>query len=717
VWNGASWKNYGPLEGPLGERVFDIAVCPTDGDVWIASDAGLARYSDLGDKWSYFSRANGMSADQVSGIAFDKDGNIYCATQADGVTMARAASKYTKWTNVRASAPMPRSASGAGLPSNIVNDVLVAHGTSDGKGAGVVYAATDNGLAWSADQGATWRFVRGADWRANLAGLAKRVPAVEVSVAEDELLVQDLSTCLAEDRSGLVWVGHLRKGCEARDPRTMRTTYASSDTPLVEGDDDFVRAMVDAPGTGLLIGRYGNPTNSGVSAFGQDDPSPAQIAALAQGSTGPTPRFPSPAAPPGAAQLRAMTARLKALSTRLKPGEGAFLGDDWATQGDWVGRYGRGQATLAAMDGGNREQFTRLSRGTDHVLVNTPGYAVSARNGPHDKMGIEPWVTWANPQTRNALYDPLVGHRRHAEWTDVSNFLNLYPWAWEGPDVWVTVKVPAGVHRVSLYCYNKDGQNGANRFRDQPIELHRVPSGPPRPDAVLVRLQQQRAALQKRRLTALKTLAPASQQVRVLNRQIAALGYQLSRYAASADLVRVNETPILARARVTDFWDGVYKQFALCGPATFAFKVARDHSFGVLVSGVFFDPMTDPLKPAPAPRALSWMNGVLYDAPVIEEPLPVRGPVDPKADAAATAQKVQTLAAARALWAQLDVAAGEKGGQVVQRSMRLQALRAAIAAGASPSLIANWRWQLQLWNDAEGAQWREMMARAFLYSK
>ncbi|RYZ78958.1 MAG: hypothetical protein EOP06_28095, partial [Proteobacteria bacterium] len=60
VWNGQSWKNYGPLEGPLGERVFDIAVCPTDGDVWIATNAGLARYSDQNDSWSYFSRADGL---------------------------------------------------------------------------------------------------------------------------------------------------------------------------------------------------------------------------------------------------------------------------------------------------------------------------------------------------------------------------------------------------------------------------------------------------------------------------------------------------------------------------------------------------------------------------------------------------------------------------------------------------------------------------------
>ena len=46
VFNGQSWKNYDVLDGPLGECIFDIAVAPTDGSVWIATNAGLARYSE-----------------------------------------------------------------------------------------------------------------------------------------------------------------------------------------------------------------------------------------------------------------------------------------------------------------------------------------------------------------------------------------------------------------------------------------------------------------------------------------------------------------------------------------------------------------------------------------------------------------------------------------------------------------------------------------------
>ena len=45
VFNGEKWRTYDVLNGPLGERVFRIACCPTDGDVWIATSAGLCRYS------------------------------------------------------------------------------------------------------------------------------------------------------------------------------------------------------------------------------------------------------------------------------------------------------------------------------------------------------------------------------------------------------------------------------------------------------------------------------------------------------------------------------------------------------------------------------------------------------------------------------------------------------------------------------------------------
>jgi hypothetical protein len=129
-------------------------------------------------------------------------------------------------------------------------------------------------------------------------------------------------------------------------------------------------------------------------------------------------------------------------------------------------------------------------------------------------------VNWPKTKNPRSVFNPLLGYRRQAEWNDLSNHLSLYPWEHEGPDLWVTVRVPEGIHRASLYFFNKDGQSGPDRYRDFPLEL--------------------------------KQTLP--------------------------DLEAMDRVPALARTRVTDFWGGVYKQFALCGPAQFSFKVHRNHS-------------------------------------------------------------------------------------------------------------------------------------------
>ena len=639
VWNGASWRNYGVTDGPIGERVFSITVCPTDGDVWIATNRGLSRYSDASDSWTSVTRADGLVSDQISAIAFDSDGDIYCGTQSDGLMIARAADGYQSWTSARANTVMPDRASGAGLPSNLINDVLVAHGRpNDGVGANVIYAATIYGLAWSRDKGANWKFVRGQDWEDNVKGRILQPKSIDVETGDDELLQQDWTTKLSEDRFGSLWVGHLRKGYEVRDPETLRTTFVNSPTPLVEGDEEYVRAMIEAPGYGSVVGRYGGVAG-GVASLGRSATSNPTLL-FAPGEPNQFAELPSVAAPPNVAQLDAMRARLAKISEPLEPGDGVYLGEDWQTQGDWVGRYGRGHATLCGMEGGSGEAFERLPQnGDNHVLNAMPGYGVSVEPGARNTYGMVSWIN--NPHTDNprSLFSPLLGYRRQSEWNDYGNELDVYPWAFEGPDLWVAVTVPAGVHRASLYFYNKDGQSGQDRYRDFPIEL-------------------------KNTLTNQK---------------------------------QMNAAPTLARARATDFWGGVYQQFALCGPAKFSFKVRRNHSHAVIIQGVFLDPIIE----SDADKPLSWMHGVAYGAPVVSE-----AEIAQSKDAA-------TVRAARELWAELDRVQLDKSGSGVQWTMRLGALRAAQSAGAPESLLANWRWQMDIWSDADRANWNETMARAF----
>ena len=147
VYNGQKWQNYevvgglsrpDTLSGPLGERVFHITVNPKDGDVWIATNAGLARYSAkatlalarctsgsgryrtrgcLAVYLAYDTR-RGLPSDQASSIAFDKDGNIYVATQCDGIAMADADDDYKHWRQVTYS-PSPGTPGEGGVGANL----------------------------------------------------------------------------------------------------------------------------------------------------------------------------------------------------------------------------------------------------------------------------------------------------------------------------------------------------------------------------------------------------------------------------------------------------------------------------------------------------------------------------------------------------------------------------------------------------------------------
>ncbi len=181
VYNGESWKNYDVLDGPIGERVFSIAADPKSGDIWIATSAGLTRYSVDHDKWSYITRADGLPSDQVQSLAFDARGNVYAGTQCDGlaigrpplprlfgegrpaVSLSNGGEGAPSWTQITGSDSAPLTPTGAGLPGNLINQMLVSR-------SGTIYAATTCGLAASKD-GKHWMFIRGADWAAKVKGL------------------------------------------------------------------------------------------------------------------------------------------------------------------------------------------------------------------------------------------------------------------------------------------------------------------------------------------------------------------------------------------------------------------------------------------------------------------------------------------------------------------------------------------------------------------
>ena len=145
------------------------SVCPTDGDVWIATkrraDTLLAAKGQLEP---HHARRWFAPPEPVQAIAFDKEGNIVLGTQCDGVALANAADGYKNLAGgAGGREKMPLTATGQGLPTNLINDVLVARD-------GTIYAATTTGLAWSGDGGANWSYMRGEDLRSQSAGLTRR---------------------------------------------------------------------------------------------------------------------------------------------------------------------------------------------------------------------------------------------------------------------------------------------------------------------------------------------------------------------------------------------------------------------------------------------------------------------------------------------------------------------------------------------------------------
>ena len=253
VWNGQKWRNYPVGQGPLGERFYAIAVSPVDGDVWIAHNAGLTRYLEKTKTRKHYLQSDGLVSTDISALTFDSVGNLYMATQTDGLLIGRGDNDYATWTHIKGTDQMPDSVEGVGLPSNFINDVMVSD-------YDVIYAATSNGLARSQDFGATWTFLRGRDWKDKLKGLYQpRTPREWPDGFAKELLREDYVTNIAEDAQGSLLLSYRRKGFEIRRPLVDRVTFSS--TP----EDDtknakfaYVSAVLPlADGTSLL-GTYGD---------------------------------------------------------------------------------------------------------------------------------------------------------------------------------------------------------------------------------------------------------------------------------------------------------------------------------------------------------------------------------------------------------------------------------------------------------------------------
>ena len=661
VFNGKDWRNFGIEDGPFGERVFDIQCSPTDGDVWMATSAGLARYRLASDTWTYVTRLDGLPSDQVQSLAFNRYGDLFAGLQCGGIAIARATDLHRKWTlcaapwyfNEGQTSPYTLTPKGEGLPSNLINDLLVARD-------GSIWAATVAGLAWSRDNGRSWEFLRGRNYADRVKGLfggppkGWKAPSKEV---QSKLLPEDYVTCLAEAADGILWLGFREKGLVALDPKTLEIRQRIKGGKNEVLPDGYINRLLALPDGRILTGGYGSglqlittlsatnaPPTSLSAAPILPKPSSINLASF--------PPLPKPAAPPTDEILQKWTAYLQSLKTPMPTPSAVYLGEDWSTQGDWVERYGRRYAMLCAMN----------SPWDNNVIPLDNDYHVAGVLGPHYKPpdGLRHWVHWIKADNNlRVLYTPVTAMRRQAEWDDHGE---AYPRSFDGPDVWSVVDAPAGTQKISLYFYNKDGDSGNNRLRDYVIEIRRYNSK--LPDKVLFGLRSPNE-------------------------------YGLPTDCRSKEIALVQQQPILARARVKDFRGGVYKSFVVQGSGPFYVRIARNGSHNAIVSAVLVDKLPEPEGDATRDRHAEGRLGVAFTPPLVS---------------LRSVTNQTTLAAAWQLWQACETAENKQTGVAAQRVAICLAYRAAADRRANSLLLANWRWHLHLWNDAERQYfWSTMM--------
>lgn len=540
VWNGQTWRNYGVGQGPLGERVFDLATSPVDGDVWIAHNAGLTRYSVQNDNWTQFAEGNGFPAHEISALAFDSAGKLYVGTQHQGVTVGSPTDNFASWTAHKGATQTPNVPSGEGLPSNCINDILVA-------GDNTVYAATDTGLATSKDGGEHWTFIRGRDWKAK-AGADAPADAEE----PEELLGEDYVTCLAQDARGLLWIGYRRGGYEARRPLEGLIPFYSPDNATP--DFPYVSAILPLDDGSVTLGYYNQGAQLSVK-IPPFAPTPAEqkwarADVLAPQVPTTTAALPTESGAPSLAQLQTLLDSAKNRVANTPPV--VSLPDDWTTQGTWRGRYGRYFAILSAM----------ITAPYDYLWgAGAQPVEYAARTGPKTPdAGLRYYVAELSTADPRALEMPSIyldsrvhfgtvkrtddvaqqKYRRQSEWNDFGQEL---PITSQDPDIFVTLKIPDGNYVLSLFDRNKDGHDGLNRARDYLLSV---------------------------------------------------------RPHDGADLRNVDNfdgQPELASARLRDFWGSSWKKFAVRGPRELTVKVDRNYSFNTMLSGVFLDEINEEPDP------------------------------------------------------------------------------------------------------------------------
>lgn len=554
VFNGREWKMYDRGNALPGEHVYSVAVSPVSGEVAVATSGGVALYDPGIDSWKVLDRSTGLVEDQVASACFDAGGNLWLAYPYGGVSCSGYKSGYMQWKTVQAPwfrdrnqfARQPYQPYGEGLPTNACNVLCCTEG-------GQVLAGTCSGLGYS-NGISSWHYMRGRDYaqkNSNLYGAAARRTAVPPE-GDARMLSEDFVSAVVR-RGKEIFVGFRTAGVDVLDAGTMKVSQrirkglegSHVSNVLVLGDGSVWAAVY---GKGFISVRRGKsfyplekPVRDGEIAF------------------------------PGAARVEdpaVILKRLEGLGQNADSGKSiVFKGEDWSTKGDWCGKYGITRATLCAANAPlNNSEFKAddlpIRMVTDPKNPNAKyvysGYWIQDLMGlnRHKGDGLRWWVESAKVvDNRNVLFDPSDSTRTEAEWDDHGE---AYPSFVDGPDIWVAVEVPEGVHEIALYFYNPNGYRPNESRRDYLIEARRHPFS-------------------------------SSVQELFHNSADTEIGSRTREGKMLAGLMEKWQSfPVEARARVSRFAGaGVYKRFMTRKGGVYLFHICRNGSFNTIVNGVF----------------------------------------------------------------------------------------------------------------------------------
>jgi hypothetical protein len=380
-------------------------------------------------------------------------------------------------------------------------------------------------LSWSRDKGATWQHIRGRDYADKAANRTLGgSPGAAPTSGPAFTIGEDAVMRIAEADNGQLWLGFQHDGFEMVDPKTWTRSQTHNSANLVNG--------LVALGNDAAVAFYGNPPAVPGNSIPQLTAAPAARAKMPPGAK----------AQAGDELIKLLTQATALLNaSAAAPGSVLTINDDWNTQGEWWGRYGRHTAILCA------QALPSYVWGAGLPQMQ---YAVVQGLNHRQGDGIRSWTQKMYADAQPILELPPVWlDRRITEKqttaevnrrdSQLEDYGGSYPKNLDGPHMYCTMTVPPGTFVLSLYETNSQGHGPTHRDKDYFLSIRTHTGGNLR------------------------------------------------------DIDMFDTQPELARARVNSFYTGAYKRFVVVGPAELTLMVNRNYTRNAQMVGLFLDEVNE----------------------------------------------------------------------------------------------------------------------------